>query len=197
MGERIMDDDYVIKNYPNKLFKSIKESKTTFENVIKRNTLKRKFPELHEELNNFNFILMAFVVGVTYANRLSYTSICQNVGKHILDYLDQTRKNTKTNTLYSQNKENNVAVSLDVKENIDEYLKLQNSSNRLEIKIGDFFIDLLTREPHDLFERNPNRFSYYNKEGFDLTINSNYLNLIRENIVLTAYSLPMLCKPNP
>ena len=71
-----------------------------------------------------------------------------------------------------------------------------HDSNLISYKLGDFFISLLTQFPHDLFERNISPSSFYSKEPATLNINSEYLEEIKNNIIIHPYTLPMICKPN-
>jgi hypothetical protein len=129
---------------------------------------------LNNNLNRIEFLLLTFVFCITYSNRLSYTAISRAIGDNIIF------------TLFKKSK-------------ITSYKEYKNSINYTEdlyIKLGDFYITLLTQYPHDIFERKFHSSSYYTKESATLNINPVYLDEIRNNIMINPYTLPMLCEPN-
>lgn len=54
---------------------------------------------------------------------------------------------------------------------------------------------LLQTFPHDLFNREVTLDSYYSKEPFNLEINKEYLEDIKNTLILNPSTLPMLCRP--
>lgn len=71
-----------------------------------------------------------------------------------------------------------------------------NYKDNLPIQLGEFFISILSQNPHDIFERKFHASSFITKESVSLNINSTYLEDIRNEIMVNPYTLPMLCKPN-
>jgi len=63
------------------------------------------------------------------------------------------------------------------------------------VKLGDFFLQLLSQYPHNIFERVYSKAFYFSREQAKLIINPKYLNEIKQNIIIHPSSLPMLCPP--
>ena len=132
--------------------------------MYNKKVIKRKFSSISaiSDLNKIEFILLTFVWCISYSNRLSYTSICRLIGENIL--FNMFKKSIFTN--------------------YQEYKNEIKYTNDLPIKLGDFFINLLTQFPHDLFERKFNPSSFYTRESVALNINPLYLDDIRNNIIV-------------
>jgi len=64
----------------------------------------------------------------------------------------------------------------------------------ISINLGDFFLSILSNYPPQLFDRKYIKESY-NKEYYILKINEEYLDIIRNNIIIPPFSLPMICEP--
>nr|QWO71396.1 RNA polymerase [Termitomyces sp. K1Ag] len=174
------NDQNLVQNNPNKIYPLLLEAKKSLDILEKNKRISRKFSSnlINKNLNRMELILLTFSYGITYSNRLSYTKICQILGDQILYYLFR-------NTVHEY--ETWAEYSFKVKE---------IESPEFSIYLGDFFMNLLSVYPHDIFERINNPASFYTKETASLIINPTYLEDIRKNLILLPYTLPMICKPN-
>lgn len=173
---KLQDDKYLLNTHGSKLHSLIFEAHKTLEILYNKKVINRKFSSISaiSDLNKIEFILLTFVWCISYSDRLSYTSICRLIGENILF-------NMFVKSIFN---------------NYQEYKDEIKYKNDLPIKLGDFFINLLTQFPHDLFERKFNPSSFYTRESVTLNINHLYLDDIRNNIIVNPYTLPMLCRPN-
>jgi hypothetical protein len=63
------------------------------------------------------------------------------------------------------------------------------------VRLGDFFLQLLSQYPHNIFERVYYKTFYFTREQAKLIINPKYLKEIKDNVIIHPSSLPMLCPP--
>jgi hypothetical protein len=175
--QKFEDENILIKSHSNKLHNLLFEAKKSLDILEERKVIKRKFNNnlLNNSLNKLEFILLTFVWCITYSNRLSYTAISRLIGDSIIYHIFK-----KSEVLYGYN---------EFKNNI-------NYTEELQIKLGDFFINLLSQFPHDIFERKFQISSFYTKESVTLSINHLLIEEIRDNLMINPNTLPMLCKPN-
>ena len=145
--------------------------------------LKRKFPQLGSELNNIEYLLITYSLCISLYSRLSYTSIAVKVGESILyftyrnKYLNKKSKNITPNITYN------------------DYKNSLNIDNLFLLKLGDFFMSILQQFPHEIFVRKVNLDSYFTNEPYMLELNKEYLEDIKNNLIINPSALPMLCKP--
>lgn len=60
--ENLKNDSFFINKYQNKLFLAISEAAITLDSMNDCNYLKRKFPELGEELNKKEYLMLTFSI---------------------------------------------------------------------------------------------------------------------------------------
>jgi hypothetical protein len=176
--EQLNDEKILINKYSYRFSKIILEANKTLISLQENNIIKKKFPLLFKDLISIEFIFITYTICISYSNKLGYTSLSELVGNNILYQL--YKKSECTTFLEFKNKFQNTAPPV----------------KYLSYKVGDFFINLLSQFPHDLFERNISPSSYYTKEVATLNINSEYIEDIKNNIIVHPYTLPMICKPN-
>ena len=164
---------FFFQQHSNRFYNVIVSTYEILKNINKKGIIRRKF-SLLQDLDNIEYILLTFCLCVTYINKLSYTSIAESVGNNIIYKIYQK---SVYNTL-------------------NEFKNSINFDKILSIKLGDFFITLLSQYPNDLFERSYKPDSFYTKETSILTFNSEFVEEIKENIIIHPNSLPMICKPN-
>lgn len=172
--EQLNDEKKLINKYSHRFSKIIVEANKTLISLQENNIIKKRFPLLYKELDSIDFIFITYSICLSYSNKLGYTSLSELVG-------------------------NNILYQLYKKSECSTFLEFKNqliNSKFISFKVGDFFITLLTQFPHDLFERNISPSSFYTKEVATLNINSEYLEDIKNNIIVHPYTLPMICKPN-
>lgn len=172
---KLADQDYLINTHASKLHSVLFEAQKTLNNPRLVRTLNKKFPVLGKNLSRIEFLLLAFTTVITYSNRLSYTAIARIIGDNIL-YIIYKKSGTQLN--------------------YREFVENADKEGQLTILLGDFYLSILTQYPHDLFVRVFSKSSYYLRESVTISINSYYIEEIRNNVVVNPYSLPMLCQPN-
>jgi len=172
--EQLNDEKILINKYSHRFSNIIVEANKTLISLQENNIIKKRLPLLYKDLVSIDFIFISYTICLTYSNKLGYTSLSELVGNNILYQL--YKKSECSTFLYFKNQFKN--------------------SKFISYKLGDFFITLLTQFTHDLFERYIYPSSFYTKEVATLNINSEYLEDIKNNIIVHPYSLPMICKPN-
>lgn len=182
-----MDDKYLINKYQGKLQSSLISAKETMNIMSKNNYFKKKFPELGDELNKIDYLIITYTLCLTLYPKLSYNALAVKIGNLIMDHLYYTKylkhKKSESDIVIISNK---------------EFKKLKGMSNVINIlKLGDFFMNILQQFPHEIFSRKIKLDSYYTHEPYFLEINNVFLDDIRNNIIIDPITLPMLCLPNP
>ena len=185
--EKLMDDKYLINKYQGKLQSSLISAKETMNIMSKNNYFKKKFPELGDELNKIENLIITYTLCLTFYPKLSYNALAVKIGSLIMDHLYYTKylkhKKSESDIVIISNK---------------EFKKLKGMSNIINIlKLGDFFMNILQQFPHEIFSRKIKLDSYYTHEPYFLEINNVFLDDIRNNIIIDPITLPMLCLPNP
>nr|QWO71391.1 RNA polymerase [Arthromyces claviformis] len=195
--ENLQDEKYLITRHQNKLYSIIGEAGRTLDIMHAGKYLDKKFPELSsggtwDDLNRQEFLIITFSLCISLYSRLSYNALAIKIGEEILysiykhKYLNQSQE--------ASNSKNNKVQS-------NKFYKFYNYKEDLKIdkvfllKLGDFFMSLLQRYPHDLFNRKINIDSYFSQIPFLLEINPEYLEDIKNNILINPSTLPMICKP--
>jgi hypothetical protein len=56
-------------------------------------------------------------------------------------------------------------------------------------------MSILQRFPHEIFNRKIKLNSYFTQEPFLLEINQEYLEDVKNNLIINPNTLPMLCQP--
>lgn len=185
--ENLKDDNFFINKYQSKLFSTISEAARTLNIYNENKLLVKQFPQLGSELNKTEFLILTFSICISLYNRLNYNALAIKVGEDIIYY------NYKN---YYINKNKPINNKIDKIVSFEDYKQLLNINKIFYIKLGDFFITILQRYPHDLFVRKITEDSYYSKEPFKLEMNKEYLDEIKNNLILNPTTLPMICKPN-
>lgn len=175
--DKLNDEKFLINNYQNLLLNNIKKAKETLEIMAENNYLKKKFPKLSNELNKIDFLVLTFSLCISLYSWSSYNNIAVRLGKEIL-YLNYKLKY------------NNKKLSF------DEYKENLSVNNEFYLKLGDFFMSFLQQFPHDIFVRKIKIASYFSNEPYSLEVNKEYLEEIKNNLVINPNTLPMICKPN-
>lgn len=149
--------------------------------------LKKK--ERGGETNSKNEALLLIMVSysliIVYFSRLRYTSIASIIGKTIMEmlylkdgyrFMDNSKKKTKSPI------------------KLDDYLKYRDIDTIMMLRIGDYFISLLSQFPHKIFERDFEKSTKDNKEVAKIKINSEFIDSVINNIIISAENLPMISK---
>jgi len=183
--DKLNDDKFLINNYQNLLYSNFKEAELTLNSMCENNYLKRKFPKLGNELNKLEFLVLTFSLSLSLYSWASYNYIAIKVGKEII-YLNYKFK-------YLRKKKSSETKP---EKSFDEYKNDLNVDSKFYLILGDFFLNIFQRFPHEIFIRKINISSYFDKEPFTLEINKEHLDEIKNNIIIEPTALPMICKPN-
>jgi DNA-directed RNA polymerase len=181
---KLDDDTYLLNRYSHphrdKLINAIRQAFITLNILDKNKKLKRKFPLLNISLNKIDYLLIAFTYLMAYHNKLNATNIDMLIGRTILFHLFNNNENDDYN-------------NMTFKEFKDFF------SDRDIFKLGNYFVNLISTEPHDIFEKDYERdhyVSYNNSAATTYKVNDIYLNEIKNNIIIQPSSLPMISEPN-
>ena len=128
--EQLNDEKKLINKYSYRFANIFLEANKTLNSLQENNIIKKKFPLFFKDLNSMDFIFLTYTICIAYSNRTGYTSLAELVGDNILYRVFKKSKDS----------------------NYTDFKNKVKDSYRLSIKIGDFFISLLTQFPHDLFE---------------------------------------------
>jgi hypothetical protein len=194
-----------MERHSHRLSSKVLKANEILQTHYKQNYLKKKFPLLHNELNKIDFIILAFTIGVSYHARMSYTGITMSLGNLIVylvykyrsDLLAKANLQMIDNDCANSDKINEGGSRQSHKQmSYDKFRASLNMSSSDIIKLGDYFLELLTIYPINIFEREVNPASYYNQETSKLTISKDCIDELKQNIMIHPSSLPMICKPN-
>jgi len=182
MSEKLEDKKFLINSHSNKLFNLLIKGNSTLDILYKNKNIKRRFPLLWEELNKLEFLILSFSLAISFHDKLNYTYIMNRIGQNILYLIYKNSSKGKKSKEYS---------------NFSEWKNLFNLNNiEEEYKLGSFFIEILSNLPSDIFYRDLIKGEKYNKyDPAVLRINEEYLEDIKENIILHPSTLPMVCRP--
>jgi hypothetical protein len=159
--------------------------------MSENNYLSKKFPQLGDELNQIDYLIITFSLCISLYPRLAYNALALKVGEEILylnyknKYLRKTRKKVK------EGKENSKIKTI----SFEEYKKELTKDSSFVLILGDFFMSILQRFPHEIFNRKIKLNSYFTQEPFLLEINQEYLEDVKNNLIINPNTLPMLCQP--
>lgn len=202
---KLEDSKFLIDRHSHRLANVIKQANITLDLLYNKKEIKRKFPELKDDLNKLEFLLLTFSLILTYNNRLKYSAMSILVGNSViyLVYLNKRKEFMKSQIRSQEGITNSLHLSslnsIKTFMMFDEFKSALNFSLIDSAKLGDFFISILTTYPTNLFEREfkpSNYFSNDKQELAEIKINPEYLNEIKENIMVHPSSLPMICIPN-
>ena len=82
--ENLKNESFFINKYQNKLFLAVLDAATTLDSMNESNYLKRKFPDLGEELNNIEYLILTFSICISLYSKLHYNYIAIRTGEEIL-----------------------------------------------------------------------------------------------------------------
>lgn len=75
------------------MFKTLFSAKETLDIMAENNFLKKRFPQLGNDLNKIEFIILTYSLCISLYSRLAYTALAVKVGEDIL-YLAYRNKTT-------------------------------------------------------------------------------------------------------
>lgn len=173
----------------------VKAIKYTYETVTLINYSKRiksHIPLLEDSIDKIECLMITFSLVITYHTRLGYTAISSIVGNHILYSFYKNELNIARKKYY---KLNNIAYNdkIDIEKYFkyyDQFKKDYNINERILILLGDHFITCFIIS--DVFIRD---FNQNESDTAIIKINPDYLEDIKQNIIINPSSLPMICEP--
>lgn len=193
--ESIKDDKFFINKHQSLLFKSLISAKETLNIMSENKYLIKKFPELGNELNKIEYIILTYSLCVSLYQRLGYTALAGKAGGDILYliYKNALLNNKKSSSNVTSQLAKCLLITSDV--NFSEFKKLLNIDEEYQLILGDFFMSILQAYPNAIFNREISKDSFYTKNTVKLGINSEYLEDIKKNLIINPNTFPMLCKP--
>lgn len=188
---KLEDDKFIKERYSHKLLNVVKEAARSLDILSKQRSFKRRFPHFYQELNKMEYILLTFAFVITYNERYNATMLSVTLGETILF---KVFKNLKLD-----NQSIDASQEDKLKGTFKEFKNELKYDSKKFVILGDLFIQLLSQYPHNIFYRDYNQ-KDYDQEGLSIAatfkINSDYLDEVRNNLVLPPNTLPMLCEPN-
>jgi hypothetical protein len=171
-----------------KLPQLIKTSVHTIEKHQNKGILKKRFNVFSSEIyeNKEEILLFTISMLITNYNRISATNISVQLGNNIAFLLYRKQ------LVFDE--DNNIQR---IKNKFDEWKKDRDifSTSKL-LKLGDYFINIFTNEPTPMFEFGVDEDNHIetNSERI-IKISPEYLDAIKETIIIHPASLPMICEP--
>nr|YP_010130257.1 DNA-dependent RNA polymerase [Clavaria fumosa]QPZ51159.1 DNA-dependent RNA polymerase [Clavaria fumosa] len=177
--EKLEDPKYLLDRYSNKLYSIIKnEAFLTLMTLYENNIIKKKFPLFSEDLHKLEYLILTYSIIITNYSKLKLAALSILIGENILYLIYKNKLKAKKDfiTYVDWKKELNI-----------------NSNDNITIKLGYFFVNILTKFPHEIIYIK--YVKEHNTEYYKVKINEEYLSIIKENIIISPTSLPMVCKP--
>jgi len=179
--EKLENPKFLINSHSNKLYYIIKKEALDTLNLLYKNNNKKKFPFFSEELHKLEYLIVTYSIAVNNYSRLKLTAISNLVGENILYliYKNRLKKSSNENFISYFNWKKELKIDL---------------NDEIKIKLGYFYLTILSNYPQQILY-----FEYVkeenNTEYYKLNFNEEYLNYIKDNIIIPLSSLPMLCEP--
>jgi hypothetical protein len=187
------DPNFLESKYSYGLKEKIHRSEITLNTMEKKGVLKRRFPNIYKSLNKIEILMITFAIALSGIHReMGYTTISGSIGKKILHfiYLNDNVENIKV----FGNKE---SILIKDKYSYLEFINILDYDNVKILKLGTFFLDILSNFPNDIFEKEFDQVEGILKnEPTRLIINPVHFDSIKTNLIVDPASLPMICKPN-
>ena len=177
--EKLENVDYFTQHYKGTLLANLIQAEKTLDTWYENNYLNKKFPKFKDELNKLEFLILTFALCITFYDKINYNALAVKIGNDILYRIFLNRIKSKT-TLHSSFTQFKDSLNIGLKE---------------KAVLGDFFMSIFIMYPHDIFKRDIHTDSYWTNEPSSLKLNETNLDQIKENIVISATSLPMVSRP--
>lgn len=104
------------------------------------------------ELNKLEYLLLTFSLGITYYGRLDWTAMSSIIGNAITYQVYLAREKRKS-VPRAANKKDNKVETINNTTTYKEFTENLGLTNEDFIKLGDFYLQLLSQYPHNIFER--------------------------------------------
>ena len=124
----------------------IHEALKTYKLHEKKGEIGRILPKSDDAV--LMLIIISYSIIISYYCTLGYTAIASLIGRNILYLFYTEEKSRLMNLKMSKTKETKVSSI-----SMEEYFKYKGVDDRMLIRIGDYFISLLSQFPHNLFYR--------------------------------------------
>lgn len=163
----------------------IKNSVNTLQKYENKGILKRRFKAINHEIsdNKSEIVLLTIAMLISNYNKVSATNISIKIG-HNIAFL-----------LFKQNLEYDKSINFRSK--FDAWKKIHDlDSNAKLLKLGDYFVNLFTNEPTQIFEFGLDEEDLIETSSEKIIkISPEYINMIKEELIVHPTSLPMICEP--
>ena len=163
----------------------LKKAVNTLEKHDSKGILKRRFKIFSHELSShkYEIILLTITMLISNYNKMSATNISIQIGNNIAFLL------FKQNLIYDKSTNNH-----DKFESWKREHRLDSSVNLL--RLGNYFVNLFTNEPTALFEFGLDEDDLIETNSDTiLKISSEYVDVIKDTLLVHPTSLPMICEP--
>jgi len=132
----------------------------------------RMIPVLTDTIENLEYVLITFALIISYHTKMGYTALAQIIGNNIIYYYYK-----------------NVVMSKSKKDNIEwnEFKNINNITDKRSVLLGDYFLTC--------FIFSGIIYKEFNREESDVAIikfNTDYLDEIKKNLIISPSTLPML-----
>ena len=161
----------VNKNLQSNFNKIIKHVNESVKLLNYKRKAKRIIPLIIDDIENIDYVLISYSIIINYYNKMGYTALAHLIGKNILFLY--FNKFIKDNTI-----------------DWDNFQKINNINEQRIIYLGDFFLTSFIFSEFIYRDYNPKE-----SEIALVKINPKYLDLIKNNLVVSPSSLPMISQP--
>lgn len=187
--QRLKDPIYLKTHYSNKFYFKVVESWETSNLLFQKKMNIKKFPTLWEDLNRIEYILLSLSLAFVYYNKLSWTAIAGIIGKYILYEVYLERYTEEFKQAKKENKLEGRPIKISI--TFPQFYESLNLGNTGFVLVGDYFLELLSRYPHNIFNS-----SFKDYDQRILTLNEDLIEDIKNNIIIHPSSLPMISSPS-
>jgi hypothetical protein len=166
----------MIQSELNKIYK---EAQITLDIYNEHKKLQKMNPELYPERSDHRNILIALTIILHYYTFSSKTNISMMISDRLIYEIYRKRRLSGHNNLGSYK---DFLVNSDINKNINK-----------KVRLGILFTELFKHKPIDIFESDWK----IHKDGLIeyLKINLKYVDKLKNNIIVSPKSLPMICPP--
>ena len=151
----------------------------TLEYIECKGIFKRSYKELAPFIINPKHLVLTFSLLITFYSKTSETNLAGIIGRYIFIsiYKFNFHKNTNNDLIFNS---------------FTEFCNHFSLDNKIFIKLGSSFIDIYTSQIGvKVFDR-----KNVNDEGYFLVLNKEYINDIKDNLIINPQALPMISQPN-
>jgi hypothetical protein len=151
--------------------------------------IKKRFKPFSSEFmnNKTEIALLSISILISFYDKISVTNLSIQLGERVSFLL------YKNSLKYSPEDED---PAINPKLAFEKWkIKSMLNSKRNLLKLGDFLVNLFTQEPTAIFEMDINDDYEFSNSETVLRVSEDYIDSIKENLIVHPNSLPMICPP--